>query len=192
MPHGSFFFTRRQLLLLAGAAARTAAAAEDFWNIKPPVEWNAGDIYQLLNHSPWAGPAEWWRPNLHPQVTVKAVVTWESARPICDARKVPPATTFANYYVLGVDGIPPGGYSPTYLGRFAVLRSNGKPKWAVKASRARERIRTSSVYEFAFAKAAAPVGPDTEELVFQIEFSGWFLQAKFKPNEMLYHGALAL
>ena len=50
--------TRRQLFFMAAAATRLGAAGEDFWNTRPATEWNAGDIYRLMNHSPWANSLE--------------------------------------------------------------------------------------------------------------------------------------
>ena len=38
-------FSRREFLLLAGAAAWVEAADKDFWNSKPPSEWDTGEIY---------------------------------------------------------------------------------------------------------------------------------------------------
>jgi hypothetical protein len=198
MPHDPFILNRRQLFLLGAAAARLAAAEDDFWNTKPSAEWNAGDIYRLMNHSPWAKPVQWWHPFPTPieppirsQLGPKGVVTWESAQPIRDAQKAPLPRVLANFYVIGVDGIPLGNHSAGYLRRFAVLRSHGRPKWAVGASVARELIRNSSVYAFGFSKAAA-IGPDTADLVFEMHFGQWMIQTKFKPRDMLYHGGLAL
>jgi hypothetical protein len=186
--------SRRQALILGAAVTRVHASGEDFWNSKPSSRWNAGEIYQLLNHSPWANRANWWHftPPTTPRAIVKSVVTWESAQPIRDALKTPAAPVYENYYVIGVDGLPSGDHSADYLRQFAVLRSNGKSKWTVHAVSARERIRTSSVYQFAFSKASAPIGPDIAEVVFEMELDPWTLQAKFKPGSMLYHGKLAV
>jgi hypothetical protein len=201
MPHGPSILTRRQLLLLLAATARLEAADEDFWNTKPLSEWNAGDIYRVMNHSPWANPVQWWCPlpslrspdeRPHSQLGPKGVVTWESAQPIRDALKTPLPRVFANFYVVGVDGVPSGSHSAGYLRRFAALRSNGKPKWSVGASVARELIRNSAVYAFGFPKGAAPIGPDTGDVVFEMELGQWMVQTKFKPKDMLYHGELAL
>jgi hypothetical protein len=186
--------SRRRILFLAGAAVRLRAAGEDFWNTKPPSQWDAGEIYQLLNHSPWADSTDWWHPTPRktPQANVATVVTWESARPIRDALKTRPAPVYQNYYVIGVDGLPSGDYSPDYLSQFAVLRSRRKSKWTARAASARERIRTSSVCQFAFPRGSAPIGPETEEVIFEMNLEPWMLQARFKPREMLYRGELAL
>jgi len=73
---------------------------------------------------------------------------------------------FANFYVIGVDGVPLLSLSPDN-GRLATVpRSGGKPPWTVKASVLRKPIRDSSVNIFAFARAAAPIGPDKEDATF--------------------------
>jgi hypothetical protein len=48
------------------------------------------------------------------------------------------------------------------------------------------------VYRFAFPRAAAPIGPDTEDVLFEMELKPWTLQTKFKPREMVYRGKLAV
>ena len=111
MQQYSPILTRRQLFLMAGATSGLLAADEDFWNTKPVAEWSAGEIYRLMNRSPWANPVQWWRPS--PQVPssdqrprsqlgAKGVVTWESAQPIRDAMKISLPPVFANLYVIGV------------------------------------------------------------------------------------------
>jgi hypothetical protein len=204
MRHDPPVLSRRQLFVLAGAAARMEAASTDeFWNTKPPEEWSAGDKYRLANHSPWANPVEGRHPNTSLRLPrsqgggvtepgPKGVVTWESAQPIRDALKTPLPRVFANYYVIGVDGIPLGNSYVGSLRRYTALRSTGKAKWTVGATAARELIRNSAVYAFGFSKAAALIGPDTGDVVFETQFGEWFIQAKFKPKDMLYHGQLAL
>jgi len=186
--------SRRQILLLAAAAARLRASAEDFWNRKPASQWDIGEIYQLLNHSPWANHAKWWLPPPRETLrdTVKTVVTWESAQPIREALRTAAAPLYENYYVIGVDGFPSGDNSPDELRHIAVLRSTGKAKWSVPAAASRERIRTSPVFQFAFPRASAPIGLDTQEVVLDINLRPWTLRTNFKPRAMLYHGKLAL
>jgi hypothetical protein len=210
MPHLPQILSRRQLFVLA-AAARMKAADEDFGNTKPMADWNAGDLYRLLNHSPWASPAQVWRPAPgHPQPVRNpadarsgnlpprqepgppCAVTWESGQPIREALKTPLPGLFANSYVLGVDGIPLISPTPDHIKRTTVLRSSGKPKWTVKASVLRELIRTSDVYLFAFARSVAPIRPDTKEVTFETQFGPWHIEATFRPKDMLYHGQLAL
>lgn len=208
MPHGPTLLSRRQLFLLAGAAARVGASEQDFWNSKPAAEWSTSDIYQLANHSPWANPVQAWsfspfggrdEPSggiALPTTTVtlgpQGVVTWESAQPLRKALKTPLPRAFANLYVIGVDGIPSGSRFPSSLQRVTVLRCGGKPKWTVRASVPRELIRTSAVYAFGFPKAAAPIGPDSGDVVFETQFGPWMVRATFKPKDMLYRGQLAL
>ena len=51
---------------------------------------------------------------------------------------------------------------------------------------------TSMVYEFAFSRARAPIGPDTGEVIFEIDLGGWTIQSKFNTKDMVYRGQLAL
>ena len=122
----------------------------------------------------------------------KGVVTWESAQPIREALKAQPAPVYDSYYVIGLDGLPSGNYTANFLSEFAFLRSTGTAKWRVKATAARERIRTSSVYQFAFSKAAAPIGMSTEGVIFEMTLGQWTLETKFRPKDMMYRGRLAV
>jgi len=95
-------FKRREFLLLAGTATCVGAADKDFWNSRPPSEWDTGEIYSLMNSSPWAKTVRWWGPPSPlenglaksgkvgglPQKGPKTVITWESAPPVRDAMKL--------------------------------------------------------------------------------------------------------
>jgi hypothetical protein len=49
------FLNRRTLIGLAACGIAPALrAATPFWNRKPPAEWSADEITQLLNRSPWS------------------------------------------------------------------------------------------------------------------------------------------
>jgi hypothetical protein len=181
---------RRQLLLLAGSSVTLGASRDEFWNTKPPSEWEVGEIYRLMNNSPWANTVEVRRP-MRDGSTVKAAVTWESALPICDALRSASAPEFADHYVIGVDGVGTGGNGAEYL-RYAVLRAAGHPKWVVWAASVREVIRSSPVYLFSFLRSAAPIGPKTGEVLFLLNLRPGTLGARFKPDQMRYHGQLAL
>jgi hypothetical protein len=197
-------FTRRQLLLLAGTAACATAADNDFWNLKPASEWDTGEIYRLMNNSPWAKTVSWWGPKTlshqgirggqlgeMPREGPKAVITWESPAPVRDAMKAPPAQVYSNSYVIGVDTIP--NMDDSYdLRKYARLFCAGKNKWSFSATGEYKLIRTSAVYQFTFERANAPIGPDTGEVIFEIDFGGWTIQSRFKTKEMLYRGELAL
>src|SRR4051794_39942368 len=51
-------WTRRSMVLLAGAGiaslGRLNATGGDFWDKKPPSQWDSEQIEKLLNKSPWA------------------------------------------------------------------------------------------------------------------------------------------
>lgn len=206
--------SRRQLFLLAGAA-RLARADQDFWNAKPPAEWNLGDIYQLVNHSPWAKPVRGFlrpvpapaeiappdpvlrgrqpRSELRPDPDLpKGVVTWESSRAIRDALRTPLPSVFTECYVIGVDGIPLEAASTDDLMTTAALRSSGKVKWTVRAHAVRELVRASPVYALGFSRAAAPIEPDSGEVLFEAQFGRWVVESRFDPRKMLYRGQLAV
>jgi hypothetical protein len=206
MSHHPRELSRRRLLYLAGAAARLAAAEPDFWDAKPPDEWSVADIYQLVNRSPWAKPVHGFlrptprAPDVAPRgrapvpdiVGPSGVVTWESSQPVRDALKTPLPGAFADCYVLGVDGIPLGTASVDDLKESAALRSSGKVRWTVRAQAVLELIRTSPVYALGFPRAAAPIGLDSVEIVFEVQFGRWLVEARFDPRKMLYHGQLAV
>jgi hypothetical protein len=197
-------FSRRGFLLLAGTAAGVEAADKDFWNSKPPSEWDAGEIYSLMNSSPWAKTVSWQGPPARqengvargkvggmPLVGPKAVITWVSAPPVRDAMKAPTAPVYADFYVIGVDTIPHAeDYSD--LKNYAHLLCVGRSKRSVTAFGVHKLARTSLVYEFSFSRATAPIGPDTGEVIFEIDFRKWMIQSKFKTKDMLYRGQLAL
>jgi hypothetical protein len=201
-------FNRREFLLLAGTAACAEADDKDFWNSKPPSQWDVGEIYRLMNSSPWAKTVSWYGPptpleegvNMGkassrigglPRIGPKAVITWESASPVRDAMKTPPAPVYENSYVIGVDSIP-NGDDYYDLKTYATLRCAGKTGWSVSAFGVHELIRTSPIYEFSFSRARAPIRRDTEEVIFEINLDGWMVQSKFKTKDMQYRGQLAL
>lgn len=200
--------SRRQLMLLAGSAARLAASAKDFWNIKPPAQWSKGEIYRLANQSPWAKPVQAWRPGitnspLKDKVGVlpptgyvfgpKGVVTWESAQPLRDAFQVALPPGFTDSYVIGVDGFALGDTpSLDSLSGSTVLRCMGKRKWTASVAGMAEVTRGSVVYLFGFARAPAPLGRDSGEVIFETQFGEWTVRARFRPRDMFYRGAAAV
>ena len=82
---------------------------------------------------------------------------------------------------------PPGGFPRST----PALRCVGKSNWNVKAFGVHTLNRNSLVYEFSFARAAAPIRPDTGEVIFEIDFGGWRIESRFKTKDMLYRGQLA-
>jgi hypothetical protein len=197
-------FSRREFFLLAGTAACVKAVEKDFWNSKPPSQWDRGEIYTLMNSSPWAKTVSWQGPRTSkehglrggqvggmPEFGPKAVITWESAPPVRDAMKTPSAPVYANYYVVGVDTVP-NADDYDDLQKYASLRCAGRSNFSVSAFAVRQLVRTSVVCEFAFSRAAAPIGLDTGEVIFDIDLGDWTIESRFKPKVMLYRGQLAL
>jgi len=198
MPRHPLSVTRRQLLWCAPGLAWASAAGDAFWNTKPPAQWTAGEMYQLMNHSPWAVavksrdhsgpsvleqsmPSDRWGP--------KCVVTWESAEPVRRARKKALSWLFDGCYVIGVDGMPRSGLGPLYrLRQNAVLRGKNKQKWMARAAIVREIITTSPITVFGFPFKETPIDVEMSEVVFEAYFGKWFVQAKFHPKEMFYQG----
>jgi hypothetical protein len=201
----SLLFSRRKLLLMAGTAACANSADKDFWNSKPPSEWDMGEIYSLMNTSPWAKTVSWWGPKTPlenglgrgakiggmPLEGPKAVITWESAPPVRDAMKTSLAPVYANFYVIGVDTIP-NADDYDDLKKYAHLSCVGMSKSSVRAFGVHKLVRTSLVYEFSFSRATTPIGPDTREVIFEIDFGEWRIQSRFKTKDMLYRGQLAV
>jgi len=202
------FLSRREFFLLAGTTSAVRAAENDFWNSKPPSQWTVGDIYRLMNHSPWAKRVQAWRPDitnsqLKDRVGVfpptgyvfgpTGVVTWESAPPIRDAFKSPLPPEFEDSYVIGVDSFPlQDTPNLDYLSGATRLRYSGQPKWTAPVSAMQEVIRNSTVYLFGFSHRAAPVGRHGGEVIFETQMGEWVIQARFSPKEMLYRKQLAL
>ena len=192
---------RRALLLTGAAAARLGASEPDFWNTKPVREWSVADIYQLTNRSPWAKQVQWLGPPLEtaeivpskmPAVPPRAVVVWESAKPIRDALKRDLPAVFADHYVVSLDGPSLDDQFIRSLAVETVLEAKSKPRVKARAALVRQLMRNSVVYAFGFPKKAVPIGPDCDEVVFRTQFGIWMLNATFKPKEMLYHGELAV
>ena len=174
-------------------AAPLAASGDDFWNRKPPSRWAPGEIYRLLNRSPWACAVEWYIPGQPEMLTrSKAVVTWESAQPVRAARKSELNWIFDASYAVGVDGVPATGRSATDLLPSVALRSTGKEKWTIRAALAKEIIGTSSVFVFGFPRAGGRIGPESGDVVFEMRLDGWMIDARFKPKEMRYRGKPAV
>jgi hypothetical protein len=185
--------SRRQLLLLA-SAARVAVADVEFWNAKPAAEWDRGDIYQLMNRSPWAKPVRGIvRPADTPRYAgPQGVVTWESSQAIRDALKSPLPDIFDDCYVIGVDGIPLGRATVANLKATAALRSYGRVRWTLRPVAVRELVRSSPVYAIGFLRESAPIGPDSGLIAFEAEFGRWLVESRFDPRKMVYRGRLAV
>jgi len=206
--------TRRDLLKLpcAGAAFSLCAAEPDVWNEKAPEEWHAGDVYRIMNKSPWAMQVQ-AQPNprargpffgrsryaagrlpAFPAYGPKVVVVWESARPVRDALKAPLPGAFAGLYAISLEGFSMMADfrrdSLNYLRPYLSLTPKGRT--AVTASVVRRHPRNPLVILAGFSKNAASIRPDDKEAVFRADLGMLAVQAKFKPKEMLYHGELAV
>jgi hypothetical protein len=187
--------TRRQILLATAGATHIGAAEEGFWNTKPPAQWTAGDIYQLMNRSPWATSVQAWGWDESGQQTQgpECVVTWESASPVRDALKSPLPFYFEHSYVIGVDGLSHGKLgSLNSLKPLTILHTNSKRSRAVHPNVADELVRNSAICAFGFPHSTGAVDVDANEVTFETRIGIWMLQAKFNLKKMLYHGRLAV
>ncbi|MGA2195101.1 MAG: hypothetical protein ABSH40_07500 [Bryobacteraceae bacterium] len=105
-----------------------------------------------------------------PESGPEGVVTWESSQPIREALKTPLPSVFTDCYVIGLDSIPLGAASTDDLKTKATLHSQGKVKWTVRPQVVRDLVRTSPVCLFGFSRAAAPIGPESEAIMFEARF----------------------
>jgi len=105
--------------------------------------------------------------------------------------KTPSAPVYANFYGIGVDTVPEGDDYANHLKDYAHLRCTGRNNWKLRSFGAHNLIRNSSVYEFSFPRAGASIGLDTE-VTFDMDIGGWKIQSRFRTNDMLYRGRLAL
>jgi hypothetical protein len=202
--------------LLAVAAAILLSA--DFWNVKDPAQWSKDEIEQMLTRSPWAkassgsfdlsktrtgnavnrgylgsGPVNTGKVESMPDM--RAIVRWESAKPIREAVKKPlPEEPTASYIVAIVNLPVNGGDSEANEAEMAeslkaatYLSIRGRPKWHPF------RIQfdgKGSAYFF-FDKEAGSIDARTPEIAFRSQFGPFEFKAKFSPGEMKYKGSPA-
>lgn len=206
--------TRREALWLAGCALGLSGRDTKFWDASEPERWSLSDVYELLNHSPWAKPVRgFWPPEYEdpdgpavlrphpPQIVVPpdapvhppaGVVTWESARVIRDAVRAPLPSIFRGRYVLGVDGFSLEWGTIKGLKSTAVLRSLGRTKWVLRPDVVQELTRGSIIYAIGFPSSGAPIEAHRGDVVFNAALGSWLIEARFDPRKMTYHGQLAV
>ena len=205
-----FGFSRREVLFL-GLAAGASASQAPFWDTRPAADWSPSELYQVLNHSPWAKPVRgFWPPAyqlpdlapIHrgdfPSAPATArpapdgIVTWESSLAIRDAVRTPLPEAFRDCYVLGVDGIPLEGRPLESARKTALLHLTGRPKRTLHAELAGELRRNSTVYAFGFPRSGAPIQLSDGEIQFTVTFTSWLIEARFALGSMTYRGQLAV
>ncbi len=223
-------YNRRTLLRLAAAAcastlpASLLGSSQDFWNRKDPGEWSHEEIERLTTDSPWAKPMKAEIPlltNQQPQRNSRynsgqqgnrptdeqlspkfqGVIRWASAQPIIDALRLKIPAEFADYYVIGVSGLPifsgdatdavsARGTDPfEALKEITILQPHGKG--VVHPGLVRPDKGAGAALFFGFFKRFVEL--DNEKLVtFSTRVGPMEAKARFNLKEMMYRGQLAL
>ncbi len=126
---------------------------------------------------------------------MKAVVRWESAKPIQLAADKAPSDG-PHDYVFSLQtpgGIPggPGGSMPASMAPRAWLQCKGKPPV--------ETVKTESVRQeggaatlFVFPREVVAIGAEDKEVSFTAKMGPLEIKAKFLLKEMMYRGQVAL
>jgi hypothetical protein len=139
----------------------------------------------------------------------KGTVRWESAQPVLDALKTTLPDAFANHYVIAVIGFPlptshrrfqdeQGDNPPRQsqddsldnLKQFTTLQPKGKE--LAQAGVVHQPTSSNSNLLFGFSKDSLTLIKDDKEVLFSTRLGRLVIRAKFNPNEMLYHGQLAV
>lgn len=213
--------TRRLLLAMSGAgllaAAHLEGAAAEFWDQKDPKDWTAEEVERLLNRSPWARQVmassatgtlgSRSRPGMdiggvgigmgrrrgnptQRSAGGKATVRWESAQPMRDAAKVALPDQFKGHYCIGVYGLDTPREDLDDLKQFATLEPKGSE--LAQAGIASAQIGPPSGILLGFSRDLLDISRDDKEVTFACQISQLAVRVKFNPQEMNYHGRLAL
>ena len=135
---------------------------------------------------------------------IKALVRWESAKPIRDAAKKELPKEFAGSYIISVSGLQLGG-----RGRDGVSGGEGggpqgledRLKQGTQLERkgadpiAPEKVllnQQAQVRYFVFPRGSQPIQASDKEVVFHISMGLMELKVKFALKDMAYQGQLAL
>lgn len=223
--------TRRQALLVGlGFMPARAYWSKEFWNEKKPSEWTGTEIETLLNKSPWAKeaavsyyggqngplsntlPGERRRsnnassgtsPSAQSPADWKAIIRWESARPVREAMKLPETPDLEKFYILNMVGdIPSVGATPDEdesqrAARFAALKQVTKLEHkgdAILLSRVAVAPRTSLSLAgtlFYFSRDLA-LRLEDKQAMFSTKLGPIDVKCKFTLKEMMYQGKLEL
>ena len=143
---------------------------------------------------------------------IKALVRWESARPVCDARKKDLPKELAGAYVVSVSGMPlEGGWhegerqggarhqegeggegAAGFVERLKqatqLRRKNADPIYPARVL----ENSPGQVRYFVFPYGSQPIQASDKEVVFHIGLGHMELKAKFALKDMMYRGELAL
>jgi hypothetical protein len=151
---------------------------------------------------------------------IRVTVRWESAGPVAAARKKQPEDAAAEYYIVGVGGLPIPGSAPPgeasedapaegdrprrtaptaqqrkamigSIARSTVLQRKGKDPLLARRVGEMEEDGTPTLL-FYFPRADNPITLSDKEVTFVAQLGPMQLKAKFALKDMQYHGQLAL
>lgn len=216
--------TRRDFILgLTFGPCIVAAAAGEFWESQPSAQWTENDVERLLTKSPWAkqvavefggggfGGPDMGGPGMGPPGDfggpggrggpggMAAVVRWETALPVREARKKQLGEgDAAGVYIVSISGLSmlsELGFTLDASGveamkKASFLQRNGGKK-NVAPSSITMSFDESGVLLYQFPKDD-PIQPDDKQVLFETKTSMFALKAKFVPKEMVYRGKLSL
>lgn len=190
--------------------------AGDFWNEKDPSSWTPAEKQQLLNHSPWAKPAQsqihqkqarnrsgrvLWEmrsgapPPMEGMSGTGVTVRWESAAPLRAVLPPDELERYKEYYVLSVSGLPvdppeSSQESQDGLIESAILRVKGKdpvrPEALANITRKLEG-KQQQVLIFYFPRTYGIESSD-KEVLFQFSMGPIQIETVFYPREMQFQG----
>lgn len=127
-----------------------------------------------------------------------AVVRWESAAPIRDARKKKLPRDPAGSYVISVSGLrnmSDLGATLDAAGLDALKKATSLQrtgKAAVAPSHITMPFDEAGILLFYFPIGADPVSQEDKQVIFQTRIQAFGLKATFTPKDMMYRGSLAL
>lgn len=147
-------------------------------------------------------------------ISYRAIVRWESARPIQEALKTPLPESLANAYVISVSGVPvlgagrhhseegdtdstvSKGLSEEVLERIKNLtylqpkgKSPAQPSVVQKGSISSSGTPTLL---FGFPRDVLPLTAEDREVIFMTQLGAIDIKTKFSLKDMMYHKELAL
>jgi len=214
--------TRREALWIA-AGIPLCSASTEFWNEKDPAQWTREEIDQILSQSPWAkqatisftkaapgipkyggiygvpggfpGTVDSGRNKVDP-LAFKALIRWESARPVRLAERNNAFEGSMYYVIAAVGDFPANGEANEDLAarekrrellqEFTRLeRKGGQPLYLDRI----EQITTGIRFYFS---RLDPIKDSNKEITFFTRVGPLEFKAKFLLKEMMFWGKLEL
>lgn len=202
-----------------------AAPAREFWDDKFPEDWSKDEIRQILSNSPWAQPAAirwnggpggaggfspdgYFSPGDQVQYegahatkspgVFHGLVSWESAKPMCEANKRTPDGA-ANYYIVSLTGDFPDELKPrdgedaaAAQQRIDMLRTNTRLDRKGGAAIYLEQAQSILKGELFYFPRFDPIKLSNKEVTFSTKMGPLEFKARFELKDMLYRGKLEL